>query len=116
MIMIHYGRFLATAIGAAVFAAGPALAVTVTNQSDKAHEVTVDLGAEEPKTNIEAGKSAKVDCPEGCEIRVVAGSSYGIAAKPDDKIVIGKDGMLMHEGQKAADAGKAAGEKGKAKN
>lgn len=115
--MKTFGRMMVLALGAATFAAGPALAVTVTNQSDKAHEVTVDLGSEEPKTNIEAGKSAKLDCPEGCEIRAVAGSSYGIAAKSDDKIVISKNGMLMYEGQKAAvEASNTAGEKGKAKS
>ncbi|RXF74588.1 hypothetical protein [Hansschlegelia zhihuaiae] len=100
--MKRYGATVALAVGATLLAAGPALAVTVANETDKALEVTADLGAQEPKTKIEPGKSAKLDCPEGCEIRVEALNSYGVAAKTGAKLVI-KDGMLKH-----ADAAKAS--------
>lgn len=89
------GAMAAVAFGVTMLAAGPALAVTVANETDKALEVTVDLGAQEPKTRIDAGKSTKLDCPEGCEIRVEALNSYGVAAKTGAKLVI-KDGKLQH--------------------
>lgn len=83
-----------TAIAAGfAFIATPALAVTIDNMTDKALEVTVDLGATEPKVKVEAGKSAKLDCPEGCEVRAVDLNSYGVTAKIGDKLVI-KDGMI----------------------
>jgi hypothetical protein len=93
--MKTYGAMAALALGATMLAAGPALAVTVANETDKAHEVTVDLGDQEPKTKIDAGKSAKLDCPGGCEVRVQALNSYGVPAKTGAKLVI-KDGMLQH--------------------
>lgn len=98
--MTHF-KTIAAAAAALMLAAGPALAVTVSNQSDKAMTVTVDLGATEPKTEIPAGKSATLDCPEGCELRVPT-VSYGLAAKSGEKVTIGKDGFLAYEGQKAA--------------
>lgn len=83
---------------ALLLAAGPAFAaVSVTNQSDKAHEITADHGDKEPKMTIEPGKRASVDCPSGCELRVT-GMGYGLPAKPGDAVVIGKDGMLAFEG------------------
>ncbi|WP_378774485.1 hypothetical protein [Methylopila musalis] len=81
-----------------LFAAGPALAVTVTNTSDKAIEVTADLGEKEPKTNVDAGKTVTIDCPEGCELRVPT-LSYGLAATKGDKVVINKEGVLAYESQ-----------------
>ena len=94
--MKTFAKTFAVALGAAAFAAGPALAVTVTNQSDKAWEITADLGEKEPKTKIDAGKSAKIDCPEGCELRIDSGNSYGLSAAAGDKVVVGKDGMLAY--------------------
>ncbi|GLK75493.1 hypothetical protein GCM10008171_07470 [Methylopila jiangsuensis] len=98
--MIATTRLAQAAAVAAIglFAAGPALAVSVSNMSDKAMEVTADLGENEPKTKIDAGKTVKIDCPEGCELRVPT-ISYGLAATKGDKVVIGKDGVLAYEGQ-----------------
>jgi len=111
--MLTFARVATLSIGALALTAAPALAVSVANQTDKPVEVTVDLGATEPKTNIEAGKTAKLDCPEGCEIRAVGLNSYGVGAKAGDKLVI-KDGMLGFEGSmSAADAGSK--DKGKSK-
>lgn len=93
--MKSYAYGLALAFGMATFAAAPALAVTVANQTDKPLELTIDLGAEEPTKTVEAGKSLKVDCPEGCEIRAVGLNSYGVSAKTGENLVI-KDGMLQH--------------------
>jgi hypothetical protein len=95
MPMTILGRALLAA-AALTLAAGPALALTVANRHDKALEVTTDLGMEEPKTKVDAGQSAKLDCPNGCELRVPT-MSYGLAAKEGDKVVIGKDGMLAYE-------------------
>ncbi len=97
------------ALGFAVLAlaAGPALAVTVQNPTDKPLEVTADLGASEPKVTVDAGKSAKLDCPEGCEVRAVGLNSYGVSAKTGDKLTV-KDGAL-------AFAEGASTEKGKTK-
>lgn len=112
MIMSKMKLACAAAFGlaAVTLAAGPALAVTVDNKTDKALEVTADLGATEPKIKVEAGKSAKLDCPEGCEVRAVGLNSYGLSAKTGDKLVI-KDGMLAHADGMAGDKA----EKGKSK-
>ncbi|MFJ5488580.1 hypothetical protein ACIKTA_13650 [Hansschlegelia beijingensis] len=103
------------AAGGLALAAGPALALTVTNESDKAQEITVDLGNDEPKTKIEAGKSANLSCPEGCEVRVV-GMGYGLPAKDGDKIVVDKDLKLSYaDGAQAANqAGDKSGKATKA--
>ncbi|MBB3972259.1 hypothetical protein [Hansschlegelia beijingensis] len=103
------------AAGGLALAAGPALALTVTNQSDQAQEITVDLGNDEPKTKIEAGKSANLACPEGCEVRVT-GMSYGLSANDGDKVIVGKDLRLSFaDGAQAANgAGDKAGKKTKA--
>lgn len=95
-----------TIAAAMTLAAGPALAVTVTNQSDKPLAVTVDLGATEPKTDIAAGATTKIECPEGCELRVPT-MSYGLAATRGDKVMIGKDGLLAYQDQAAAKDGKS---------
>lgn len=99
--MRQIGRIAALAIGAVALSAAPALAVTVMNQTDKALEITADLGAEEPTTNVEAGKSAKIQCPEGCEIRATSLNSYGLMAKSGDKIVA-KNGTLAYAGSEDA--------------
>ncbi|MDR4306492.1 hypothetical protein IHQ68_07670 [Chelatococcus sambhunathii] len=97
----------ALGFAAMALAAGPALAVTVQNPTDKALEVVADLGATEPKVTVEPGKSAKLDCPEGCEVRAIGLNSYGVSAKTGDKLTV-KDGALAY-------ADGAAGEKGKTK-
>lgn len=89
------------------------MAVTVANKFDKAVEVTADQGVEEPKTTIEAGKTAQIDCPGGCELRVNTGNSYGLAAQPGQSVVIGKDGMMSHAADQQASNDKA--EKSKTK-
>lgn len=110
--MKTFAKTLAVALGAAAFAAGPALAVTVTNQSDKAWELTADLGEKEPKTKIDAGKSAKIECPEGCELRINSGNSYGLSATAGDKVVVGKDGMLAHSDAADKEAKNETGKSG----
>lgn len=105
--MKTFARIAAIAVGATAIAAGPALAVTVANPTDKALEITADHGEKEAKTSIDAGKSAKIDCADGCEIRAVGLNSYGVSVKPGDSLTV-KDGMLQH-----AEAGGAA--KGKSK-
>lgn len=107
--MRHFARIAALAIGATALAAGPALAVTVANPTDKALEITADHGAKEAKTNIDAGKSAKIDCADGCEIRAVGLNSYGVSVKPGDSLTV-KDGSLQH-----ADAGGTDKSKSKTK-
>ena len=111
--MMTFAKSMVLALGATAFAAAPALAVTVANKFDKAVEVTADRGAEEPTTKIEAGKSAQIDCPGGCELRVNTGNSYGLTASSGQSVVIGKDGMLAHAGDQQAASGKA--EKSKTK-
>lgn len=101
----------AIAFGALTLAAAPAFAVTVTNGAEKAHKVTVDLGNDEPVTEIAPGKSAKLECPEGCELRVDA-LSYGYPAAAGDKLTIKKDGTLAYAGQE--DPQEARNDTGKA--
>jgi hypothetical protein len=104
------------AAGVLSMAAAPALALTVTNRADKAHEVTVDLGTEEPKTTIEAGASKKLECPDGCEVRVT-GMGYGLAAKDGEKVAIGQNGMLAYDEattEARNETGGASGAKSKA--
>lgn len=100
--MMTFAKAAVLAFGATAFAAAPAFAVTVANKFDKAVEVTADLGAEEPVTKIEAGKSAQINCPGGCELRVNTGNSYGLAATSGQSVEIGKDGMLSHAGDAQA--------------
>jgi hypothetical protein len=110
-----FAPITAIALGASVIAAGPAFALTVTNKTDKAQDVTVDRGAEEPVTKVEAGKSATIECPEGCELRAVGINSYGISAEPQDKIVISQDGLMYESQMTTADAGEKSGDKSKPK-
>lgn len=105
--MMTFAKAAVLALGATAFAAAPAFAVTVANKFDKAVEVTADLGAEEPKTTIEAGKSAQINCPGGCELRVNTGNAYGLAATAGQSVEIGRDGMLVHAGDAQASNDKA---------
>ncbi len=98
MMTKDFAGLTAASVAVALLSAAPALAVTVTNQSDKTHEVVVDHGVDEPKTEIEAGKSMKLDCPNGCELRLTT-SGYGLSAVTGDEAVIGKDGLLAYQSQ-----------------
>lgn len=104
--MKSFVRITTLAIGAVALAAGPALAVTVANPTDKALEITADHGEKEAKTSIDAGKSAKIDCAEGCEIRAVGLNSYGVSVKTGDSLTV-KDGMLQHAEAGGADKAKS---------
>ncbi len=94
-------RTLAIAAGALALAAGPALAVTVANGGDSPKKVVVDLGEQETEHAIEAGATAKLACPEGCELRIV-GLGYGWAATAGDTLSIGKDGLMSYGPAKEA--------------
>ncbi len=86
-MLLNKTTFL-TAILAGSFAfAGPALAVTVTNTDDKKHEVTFDMGTEEKKVSVEAGKSVQGECSEGCGVRI-ASDGHDTMAEGDAKLVI----------------------------
>lgn len=104
--MRTFAQIAALAVGAAALAAGPAFAVTVANPTDKALEITADHGEKEAKTSIDAGKSMKIDCADGCEIRAVGLNSYGVSAKTGDSLTV-KDGLLQHATSGAADKGKS---------
>ena len=107
MVLLKEAGAALLAVSAMTFAAAPALALTVANQSDKAQEITVDRGADEPRTKIDAGKSANLECPGGCEVRVV-GMGYGLPARDGDKIVVGKDLLLSYADQEQASSDEAA--------
>lgn len=106
MYMPNAVKSAALGLAALALAAGPALAVTVQNPMDKPLEVTADLGATEPKITVDPGKSAKLDCPEGCEVRAVGLNSYGVSAKTGDRLTV-KDGVLAFSEGAAADKGKS---------
>ena len=90
--MRNAGTF--TLAGILVLLAGPAMAVTITNQDSKEHTLTVDRGAQESQKKIGAGQSVQVDCPEGCGFRVL-GSGYGRQPGNDGKLIIDTKGMLQ---------------------
>lgn len=64
--------------------AGPAAAVTVKNTSDAEFTIGVDMGNKEDVKTIGAGKSVKLDCPEGCGVTGPWGFSW--MASGDDEI------------------------------
>jgi len=72
--------------GAAALAvmASPAAAVTVTNKAAAEITVGVDWGSKEKVETIPAGKSVKIDCPEGCGVTGPWGFSW--KASGDDEI------------------------------
>jgi len=111
--MMTLAKSMVVALGATAFAAAPAFAVTVANSFDKPVEVTADLGASEPKTTIEAGKSAQIDCAGGCELRVNTGNSYGLSVASGQSVVIGKDGILAYGGDQQASSDKGGKSKTK---
>lgn len=78
-----------------------ALAVSITNQDNKEHTVTVDRGATESTRKVSAGDTLKVDCPERCGLRVV-GSGYGRQPGPDGKLIIDQAGMLRFADETAS--------------
>lgn len=67
-------------------AAGPALALTVTNKNTKEHAIGLDLGNQESVHKIPAGQSVtfKNECDEGCGVTGPWGFSW--MAKTGDKI------------------------------
>lgn len=90
MMKIAFG-----AVGFLAIAAVPATALTVSNLSDKSQNVTADLGVAEPMTTIDPGKSATIECPDGCELRGTT-YSYGLAVRNGDRVEIAPNGMLRH--------------------
>ena len=91
--MMHTRTLYAFA-GILVLTAGPAMAVTITNQDGKEHTLTIDHGAKESARKIGAGEQIQIDCPERCGFRVV-GSGYGRQPSNDGKLIINKQGMLQ---------------------
>jgi len=87
----------AAVFGALMLASGPAWAVTVTNQAKQEHTLTVDLGEKENDHKIAAGASLKVDCPDGCGLRLRSGPvGYDRMADSGDKLVINQNGFLLY--------------------
>lgn len=71
--------------------AGPAAAVTVKNTSSAEISIGIDTGNSESTKKIAAGKSAKIDCPDGCGVTGPWGFSW--MASGDD--VITTDGKSL---------------------
>jgi hypothetical protein len=59
--------------------AGPAAAATVKNTSGSEITIGVDLGNQERTETIGAGKSAKLDCPDGCGVTGPWGFSWMVS-------------------------------------
>ena len=86
------------AAGALVFAAGQATAATVKNTGGSEFSIGVDMGNSEETKTVGAGKSVKLDCPDGCGVTGPWGFSW--MAKGDD--VIPTNGKsLVTVGEKA---------------
>lgn len=81
--------------------ATPAAAVTVKN--DAAAEITigVDMGDKEEIKTIGAGKSVKLDCPEGCGVTGPWGFSW--MAKGDDSITTNGEALVTVMDEKKAE-------------
>lgn len=88
-------RSAALMLGALTLSAGPALAITVTNQDKREHTLTVDRGVEENDTKIAPGSSLKVDCPDGCSLRTRT-AGYDNSAENGERWVIREDGLLHY--------------------
>lgn len=84
-------KTLATA-AALLMMAGPALAVTVENTSDKEISIGVDWGSKEEVKTIAAGKSMTFDCKEGCGVTGPWGFSW--MASGDDKFSTNGKSMI----------------------
>jgi hypothetical protein len=92
-----FGKTITTALFASAFAfATPAFAVTVNNAGGEEREITFDLGAEEKKEKVAAGKSVKGDCPEGCAVRVT-GRGFDYMAKTGDELYVLEDLTITRE-------------------
>lgn len=68
-----------SAMAAVLLAAGPAAAATVTNKAGSDITIGVDKGASEKTQTVGAGKSVKLDCPEGCGVTGPWGFSWMVA-------------------------------------
>lgn len=74
---MHVRILMTTA--ALVLAAGTAAAATVKNTSDGEITIGVDMGNNEKIEKIAAGKSAKLDCKDGCGVTGPWGFSWWVA-------------------------------------
>jgi hypothetical protein len=96
-------RSVAATFGALVLAASPAWAVTVTNQAKQEHTLTVDLGEKENDLKIAAGASLKLDCPDGCAVRLRSGpAGYDRMAAGGEALVINQGGFLDYADKELA--------------
>lgn len=77
-------KILLSSAAALFLMMGSALAVTVENKSSGEITIGVDYGNKEDIKEIAAGKSVKLDCPDGCGITGPWGFSWW--AKGDDTI------------------------------
>jgi hypothetical protein len=95
---VNTSKLLCGAAFLAVLAA-PAAAVTVTNKAASEITIGVDLGNTEKVETIAAGKSVKLDCPEGCGVTGPWGFSW--MASGDDQITTdGKSLVTVMDGKK----------------
>lgn len=81
---MHLGNSLIGAAIALLLMTSAASAVTVTNKDTSPHKIGIDWGAKESVETVGAGKSAKINCPDGCGISGPWGFSW--MAKGDDTI------------------------------
>ena len=77
---------MTAATAAVMLAAGPALALTVTNKDGKEHTIGLDMGDKETVHKIPAGQSVtfKDECKDGCGVTGPWG--YSKMAKTGDTI------------------------------
>ena len=87
------------AAGALVFAAGQATAATVKNTGGSEFSIGVDMGNSEETKTVGAGKSVKLDCPDGCGVTGPWGFSWMVAG--DDTISSDGKSMIVVDEEKS---------------
>lgn len=73
--------------------AGPAFAVTITNQDSKPHTLVINNGSKDKQQVVAPGKTVTASCPDKCGFRDLAFGTSRVAGGKT-KLVIDKDGEL----------------------
>ena len=81
-----YAKTITVGVLIALLLSGPVAALTVLNEDDDMHVVTVTHGDETQQVEVAGGGEAEIDCAEGCTLRLASGDEADFG--DEDEVVI----------------------------